>query len=1187
MKTPAVKGLFADHMAAGHRAAVALVCAVAALVASMQAYGDAIQMPADYAQIEWIRSTGTQYIDTGVTQTKGLVVSCEILPGTGRKNDGSKTESAVLAAAWTTWGYLAIFHEAVLRFYTIDSCCQTLNGQRVNASGAALSKYGNGAEKVRIEYRYNGFAVNGDFYSADAGKSWDASKVEPGPIRLFDAYDTQSPPRRGAFTLYQMKMVDDGTVLRDFVPALQLSTGKVGLLDMAHLDDLEHAFYANQDDGVDFVAGPRFIFAEAIPPQAYTGLPVVPEIKVFERSNGQLTRLTEGTDYEVTLRNNIVGPAAVRIDGRNDYAGSSAQTTFEIEIPSDGRIRLAGVESRVVVQEGDSVVMPDLRVLDKNGVALDPSCYTASVVPSSADAVSLLVVSVTSGPYAGAVMSARFRLAVVPQGYQILDGLTSTGTQYLDTGILPSDDLTVACVLTADPDFVSEHAVFGAEWSTQGFFNMFYNGKHRLNSHGGFVEVSMRSSTLAGLPVSIVCKPDEMAIDGLTYEVQGERANALTSIRVFDCYKYPDKRGHFTLHELQMETAAGLYLRDFVPVRRTADNKLGFCDTAHPEDGERAFYVDIDGRNPFVAGNPRANFVVGGIPAQDIVPGGCRPTVTVKDRQTGAPLSPENFTCTYSNCDNPGVATVTVEGNAGTPYAGQVASVKFLIRTAVRVDPGKAGDDGDGMTWESPVSLARAMDLVAASGGEIWLKAGRHVLPEALPVWNQTETVVVRGGFAGTETSAGARPAGSMTTLDGGGTNALLSVNNDNAMTFERICFTHGAERGFAKVGGAGDILLERCRLLANGTQNAGTINGRGGSFKGTTGTTVTLRNCSVEGNVKPITGNNGGSGCGFGVFFSGLKAAVLENCEFVTNGYDFARNTGVSISDSRGAALYSDGVKVLASGCRFAGNVLYSAAQGGIVFIDKSGAGGSVFDRCQWVGNRDTRTWDVGTDDGRKGMLVLSLDAADQTVDVKGCTFAYNLCGAYNGATGLNVWGGTARIRDSIFYGNAVCKDNVTDCDVAVVTASGEGRIEASYTLFDHDPSADNVVCDHLVIGDPLFVTTVSEFTNCTYLIKFPRCDTRIPKEMLFKPENLNEVLAMNVHVRGGSGYLDEKTGAFVGAYAKRKSKVQSPAIDAGDPASSYALETSPRGGRVNLGCYGNTPYQTQSAQGMVLLIK
>ena len=43
----------------------------------------------------------------------------------------------------------------------------------------------------------------------------------------------------------------------------------------------------------------------------------------------------------------------------------------------------------------------------------------------------------------------------------------------------------------------------------------------------------------------------------------------------------------------------------------------------------------------------------------------------------------------------------------------------------------------------------------------------------------------------------------------------------------------------------------------------------------------------------------------------------------------------------------------------------------------------------------------------------------------------------------------------------------------------------------------------------------------------------------------------------------------------------VTSPCIDAGDPASAYAREPAPNGGRINLGCYGNTPLASKTPGG------
>src|SRR5206468_968151 len=76
--------------------------------------------------------------------------------------------------------------------------------------------------------------------------------------------------------------------------------------------------------------------------------------------------------------------------------------------------------------------------------------------------------------------------------------------------------------------------------------------------------------------------------------------------------------------------------------------------------------------------------------------------------------------------------------------------------------------------------------------------------------------------------------------------------------------------------------------------------------------------------------------------------------------------------------------------------------------------------------------------------------------------------------------------------------------------------------------------------------------------------------------------------HLRSGAGsfhggslapVLDATTGLPVsagGAYANDAST--SPAIDRGDPATSFASEPAPNGGFVDLGAYGNTAQASRS---------
>ena len=60
--------------------------------------------------------------------------------------------------------------------------------------------------------------------------------------------------------------------------------------------------------------------------------------------------------------------------------------------------------------------------------------------------------------------------------------------------------------------------------------------------------------------------------------------------------------------------------------------------------------------------------------------------------------------------------------------------------------------------------------------------------------------------------------------------------------------------------------------------------------------------------------------------------------------------------------------------------------------------------------------------------------------------------------------------------------------------------------------------------------------------------------------------------HLKSKTGQWNPKAKKWV------KDNVHSPCIDAGDPKSDFSRETSPDGGRVNAGAYGNTAEASKS---------
>lgn len=76
------------------------------------------------------------------------------------------------------------------------------------------------------------------------------------------------------------------------------------------------------------------------------------------------------------------------------------------------------------------------------------------------------------------------------------------------------------------------------------------------------------------------------------------------------------------------------------------------------------------------------------------------------------------------------------------------------------------------------------------------------------------------------------------------------------------------------------------------------------------------------------------------------------------------------------------------------------------------------------------------------------------------------------------------------------------------------------------------------------------------------------------------NRVTGDPLFVGGGDYHLQSAGGRWNGS-AWVADTGTSHCIDAGDPASAYANEPAPNGGRINLGCYGNTAEASKSAGG------
>ena len=198
-------------------------------------------LPSGYTQLEYIQSSGTQWIDTGVRvmpenyQQLKMSVTCEkIGQGSGASKwlvDGSNVANAYF--------YMGVYNG---KYYY---GCGTTDHDTGISSVA-------GKQTFTLDIPSAKFTVSN---AVDVSISTEAVTASA-PLYLFGF--SYSPVRCYAEKIYSCQIYTGATLVRDFVPCKNAS-GAVGLYDLVGAK-----FYANAGTGT-FTAGPEIIYEPATP----------------------------------------------------------------------------------------------------------------------------------------------------------------------------------------------------------------------------------------------------------------------------------------------------------------------------------------------------------------------------------------------------------------------------------------------------------------------------------------------------------------------------------------------------------------------------------------------------------------------------------------------------------------------------------------------------------------------------------------------------------------------------------------------------------------------------------------------------------------------------------------------------------------------------------------------------------
>jgi len=370
---------------------------------------------------------------------------------------------------------------------------------------------------------------------------------------------------------------------------------------------------------------------------------------------------------------------------------------------------------------------------------------------------------------------------------------------------------------------------------------------------------------------------------------------------------------------------------------------------------------------------------------------------------------------------------------------------------------------GDGTSWATAYTNLNDALLGAAAGAEVWIAAGTYVTPDTASFFIDKE-LTVRGGFAGSETSADAAdPDANPTLLSGDvmgndgdmGFDSVLYVDNNRVLfitdtsdagaytvTLDGLSIVHGAistEIGDFNADAGGGLRsyaklnASRLKFSSNYARAGAAIFVR---FRNTDGSvfddievgnnfsagqrTIYIRdNFNVEFKNSSFTGEGTDAAANSGMFrgFNTIGLTFLD-CDF----------TDIWSGSSGGGIAMSRSDSTLIDGCTF-DNVRTNGWGGGVnCFNTTISISNSTFEQNNSVRNGAGIYYETGDD-------------ADVAISLDNCTFNECEGGAFGGAVGL------------LGFGLSVFEANFDHCTFTDNVSNSEGRGAACYVQGNNNP--------------------------------------------------------------------------------------------------------------------------------------
>ena len=490
----------------------------------------------------------------------------------------------------------------------------------------------------------------------------------------------------------------------------------------------------------------------------------------------------------------------------------------------------------------------------------------------------------------------------------------------------------------------------------------------------------------------------------------------------------------------------------------------------------------------------------------------------------------------------------------GTLHRSEVAYAALLIRVAPQTRAASiyVDDDNTPGTEQGTVqfpfrTIQAAIDAAIAADDTIKVAAGTYA--ETIRI--QDKTVHVLGGYAGgfgSDYGSGGggdfnnrHPASNTSHIQGDGSDATVTLINAGAGILDglRITGGSGSREGVPWAAYGGGIYID------------------GGAP--TIANNIIEDNDSRRGDVSSIDDTEGG-----GVYATDAEVTLLDN---------IIRNN----TSGRGAGVALFGGTVVVRRNIIAQNVGLSDHGGGVEIGSPTAEITHNLIRDNEIGRGLGYGWGGGVSFFNAG---------------SSATFSHNIItGNYAPTAGAGVFiddGAEAVLEHELIYNNAC-----PEIGGAGVYVDGGDGVRSRATLV-HTTIADHACSDNQG-GNGLLLDILSDATVTNSIFWRNGGDDVAVSQgstLTVAYTNAEEVIAGtgnlsvdplfanpgagDYHLRSSGGRWDALAGSGTGAWVADPDN--SPVIDAGDPASSYARESVPNGAQANMGAYGNTAQASRS---------